>query len=101
MISAIGVPVVTCVPLAVIHEHAGKDLHLIGLAPLAGETRLARAALVEIGLDVGLGQRNAGRAAVHHAADRGAMAFAEGGDAEKMAEGVERHRLCLGPTHTA
>jgi len=78
-----------------IDEHAGEDFHLVRLAPLRGETRLARPPLVEVGLDVGLGQRDAGRAAVDHAPDRDAVAFAEGRDPEKMAEGIERHGVPL------
>ena len=77
----------------VVREHAGEDFHRVGLAPLRGEARLARPPLVEIGLDVGLGQRDARRAAVDHAADRRPVAFAQGRDAEKMAEGVERHGI--------
>src|SRR5215472_7328447 len=74
-----------------IDEHAGENFHLVRLAPLGGEARLARPPLVEIGLDVGLGQRDAGWTTVDHATDRGPVAFAEGRDPEKMAEGVERH----------
>ena len=70
-------------------EHAGEDLDLVGLLPLGGEARLARPPLVEIGLDVGLGQRDARRAAVHHAADRRPVALAKGGDAEEVPESVE------------
>ncbi len=50
-----------------------------------------RPALVEVDLDVLDGQRNARRAAVDHAADRRPVAFAEAGETEQMAEGVERH----------
>ncbi len=71
---------------ALVLEDAGQDLDLIGLLALRGEARLAGPALVEIGLDFGSGQRNVRRAAVDHAADGGAMAFAEGGDAEEMAK---------------
>ncbi len=76
---------------ALVLEHAGEDLHLVGLAALRGEARLAGLAAVELGLDVGGGQRNARRAAVHHAAQRRAMALAEGRDAEQMAERVVGH----------
>ena len=72
-------------------EHAGHDLHRVRLLALGGEARLAWTALVEIGLDVGHLERNARRAAVDHAADRRPVAFAEAGEAEEMAEGVERH----------
>ena len=73
-------------------EHAGQDADLVRLLALRGEARLAGAAAVEPGLDVGLGQRDARRAAVDHAADRRPVAFAPGGDAEQMAEAVMRHR---------
>ncbi len=78
-------------------EHAGEDAHPVGLAALGGEARLAGTAAVEIGLDVGLGERDAGRAAVDHAADRRAVALAERGDAEEMAETVVRHRAPQSP----
>ncbi len=76
-----------------IGEHAGEDLHRVRLAPLRGEARLARPPLVEIGLDVGLAQRNTGRAAIDHAANRRAVALAERRDPKKMAEGIERHSI--------
>jgi hypothetical protein len=74
-----------------IGEHARQDAHLIRLLPLGGVARLARAPLVEIGLDLGLGDGDAGRTAIDHAADRRPVAFAPGGDAEQMAETVVRH----------
>ena len=54
---------------------------------------LAGTALFHPGLDVGLGQCDARRAAIDHAADRRPMAFAKGGDAEQVAECVVRHVL--------
>ena len=81
---------------AIIREHARNDPDAVGLAPLRGEARLARATPIEIALDVGFGKRDAGRAAVDDAADRHAMALAEGGDAEEMTEAVMRHRRRLG-----
>ena len=92
IISAIGVPVVTCSP-EVVGEDAGEDLHRVGFLALGREARLAGPALVEIALDVRLVEGDAGRAAVDDAADRRPVAFAPGRDAEKMAEGVVRHRL--------
>ena len=74
-------------------EHAGEDAHLVGLLALGGVARLAGLPLVEIGLDVGDLELDAGRAAVDHAADRRPVAFAPGGDAEQMAEAVVRHGL--------
>src|SRR5262245_35975558 len=76
-------------------ENAGEDFHLIRLAALRREARLAGPPLVEVGLDVRLGQRDARRATVDHATDRGPMAFAEGRDPEEVAESVERHRVPL------
>ena len=78
---------------ALVREHAGEDAHLVRLAPLRGEARLARAAAVELGLDVGLRQRDQRRAAVDDAAERRPMALAEGGDAEEVAEGVVGHGM--------
>src|SRR5205814_9294122 len=69
----------------------GQDLHRIWFAPLRGEARLAGAAFVEEGLDVGGGERDAGRAAVHNAAERHAMALAERRDAEQVAERIVGH----------
>jgi hypothetical protein len=46
---------------------------------------------VEVGLDVGFGERHPWRAAIDHAADRRAVRFAEGGDGEEGAEGVAGH----------
>ena len=57
-------PVVIC-PGAVVLEHTGEDFHLVGFAPLGGEARRAGLALVEEGLDIGFGYRDAGRAAVN------------------------------------
>src|SRR6185295_10260096 len=76
---------------AVVREGAGEDFHGVRLAPLRGEARLAGTALVEPGLDVGRGQRNARRAAVDHAAERNPVALAERGDAEQVAERIVRH----------
>ena len=70
-------------------EGAGEDLDLVGLLPLGGEAALPRPAGVEPGLDVGLGQRDARRAAVDDAAERRPVALAPGGDAEEVAEAVD------------
>src|SRR5580693_3759670 len=78
-----------------IDEYAGQDSYRVRLLALGGETRLARPALIEIGLDVGLAQRNARRAAVDHAADRRPVALAEGRHPKHMAERIERHRVRL------
>ena len=72
-----------------VHEHAGEDFDRVRLLALRGEARLAGPAAIEIGLNVGLAQRNARRAAVDHAADGRPVAFAEGGDPEQMPERIE------------
>ena len=76
---------------ALVGEHAGENAHRVRLLPLRGEARLPGPPLVEIGLDIRLGERNAGRATVDHAADRCPVAFAEGRDPEQVAECIERH----------
>src|SRR5262245_18398342 len=78
-------------------ENAREDAHLVELFALGGVARLARAPLVEIGLDVGDVELDAGRAAIDHAADRRTEAFAPGGDAEEMAETVVRHGFLMRP----
>src|SRR4029078_4906988 len=65
---------------AFIREYAGEDAHLVRLFALGGVFRLARLALRENILDLRLGDGNAGRAAIDHAADRRPVAFAPGGD---------------------
>src|SRR5439155_13515965 len=69
-------------------ENAGEDFHLVRFAPLRGEARLARTALIEKRLDVGEGERNTRRATIHHAAECDPVALAEGRDTEKMTERV-------------
>ena len=73
-------------------EYAGQDAHRIGLAALAGELRGARAAPLDIGLQVRLAQLQARRAAIHDAAERRAMALPEARHREKPTEGIARHR---------
>jgi hypothetical protein len=80
-----------------VREDAGEDAHRVRLLALGDELALAGPALLQPLLDVGLGERDAGWAAVDHAAQRGPMAFAPGGDAEQMAERIVRHgRACSG-----
>src|SRR5258708_38555986 len=52
----------------VVGHHAGKYLHFVGLAALGGEARLARAAAVEIVLDIGDLERNLRRGPTPHTA---------------------------------
>ncbi len=75
----------------VVGEDAREDFDRVRLLPLGGEAGGSGTALVQIDLDVGLGQRNARRAAVDDAADGRSMAFAPGGDTEHMAESVVGH----------
>ncbi len=70
---------------------AGDDPHLIGFLALGGVARLAGLAPVEPALKVGLAQGNQRGHAVHHAADLRPVAFAPGGEAEGLAEGITRH----------
>jgi hypothetical protein len=50
---------------------------------------LSRPPTIEVALDVFLFERNPRRTAVHHAANRCSMAFAEAGESEKMTESIE------------
>ena len=77
----------------VIDHHAGENFHRVGFLPLRGEARRAGLAAIQIDLDVLDIQRDARRAAIDHAADRNAVALAEGRHAKQMAEGVVGHGL--------
>jgi hypothetical protein len=70
---------------------AGKNFRGVGFAALGDVARGTWLAAVEVMLDVGLGQRHAGRTAVNHAADGGAVRFTEHGDTEQFAECAARH----------
>ena len=74
-----------------VHDEARQDAHLIRLAALRDEPRLSGTTLVEVALDVGEREADAGRTTVDDAAKGGAMALAPGGDAKQMSEGVVRH----------
>ena len=69
----------------------GEDFRSVGFAALGDMARGSGLAAVEIMLDVGLGERHAGGAAVDHATDGGAVRFAEDGDTEQFAECAARH----------
>ena len=75
----------------VILERAGQDTDLVGLLARGDMPARARAAQIQPGLEVVLGQGNAGRAAVDNRADGRSMAFAPGGDPEKVSERIVRH----------
>jgi hypothetical protein len=76
----------------IVGEHAREDAHLVRLATLGGEARLAGTAPIEERLDLVGCQWDAGRAAVNDAADRWSVALAPGGDAKEMAKRVVGHR---------
>ena len=88
-----GVPVVSCSAIRSSWKTPDRIFTVSGSWRWVTNFDWPGAALVQIRLDVGLGQRDARRAAIHHAADRGPMAFAKGGDAKQMAESVVRHVL--------
>ncbi|SUS07599.1 hypothetical protein DF3PB_470010 [uncultured Defluviicoccus sp.] len=69
-------------------EDAGQKLDRIGFLARRGDVALSRPAAVEVGLDLGLGQGQLRRAAIHDDPDRGTVAFAPGGDLKKFAEGI-------------
>jgi hypothetical protein len=71
--------------------HAREDLHRIGLVALGNEFTGAGATPVQIGLDVGLAQGQARRAAVDHAANGRAMGFTKVGDRKKLSKGIAAH----------
>ena len=73
-------------------EHARDDARLVALAALGHVARRPGLAPVEIGLQQRLVDRDARRAAVDHAADRRAVALAEGGHGEGLSPGVARHQ---------
>ena len=77
-------------------EHAGEDLDAVRLAALGGEPGLARLAPVEPMLDLGRLERDAGRHAVDHDADRRPVALAPGREPEQLAEGGACHQAYVG-----
>ncbi len=79
-------------------EHAGENAHRIRLLPLRGEAAGAGLAAVKISLDIRLRSALGAAGSINDAAKGNAVAFPEGGDAEKMAECVVRHvfRFCSG-----
>jgi len=72
-------------------HHARDDLDLIRLLTLRCEALLSRPAPIKIALDVLFGERNEGRTAVNHAADRNPVALAKGRHTEQVAKSVVRH----------
>src|SRR5882672_7169503 len=74
-------------------EDTRQNTHRVGLAPLAGELRQPGAAPLDIRLYICLGQRQPRRTAVHHAAQRRAVAFAKTRHREHSTEGITCHAL--------
>jgi hypothetical protein len=56
-------------------KDSGQDLDGIGLAPLRDMPRRSRLATIELGLNIGLADRQSGRAAIDDAADRRPVRF--------------------------
>ena len=72
-------------------EHAAQNLHRVGFVALGHMAAGARAAPVQVALDVRLGQLHARRAAVNHTPDCRAVGFAKVGDRKKLSKGVSAH----------
>jgi len=70
-------------------EDARHDLDRVRLLPLRRKARLPWPPAVELALDILNTERNPGRTAIYHAADRRSMAFAEAGEPEEMTESIE------------
>ena len=68
--------------------HARQNLNRIGLVALGDVAAGARAAAVQVGLNVGLAKRHAGWAPVNHAANGGSVGFTKVGDGEEGSEGA-------------
>ena len=71
--------------------YAAQNFDRIGLIALGDVAAGARAAAVQVALDVSLIQRHARRAAVNHAANGRAVGFTKIGDCEELSEGVAAH----------
>ena len=81
-------------------EDPAQHLDAVRFAAGSDQVRLARAPAVQIPLDGLQIEGQPGLHAVHHYADSSAMAFAEGDDAERAAEGgrgIEEHSSIVGP----
>ncbi len=76
-------------------EDARQDAHLVGLLALRDVAAPARAPALEIGLDRRLVEREPGRATVDDAAERRAVALAEGRHLESLSVAVTGHRSRL------
>ena len=73
-------------------EDTRENLHLIRLLASRRNLALADSPAIQFTLDILLSQIQPGRAAIHNAADRGAVRLAPGGQAKDLAEGVAWHR---------
>ena len=74
-------------------EDAGENAEKVGLPALRGVAALSRPPPVHPDLEILLGQRHARRTAIDHTADRRAMTFSPGGEAEKPPETIAGHSL--------
>jgi hypothetical protein len=72
----------------IVREHTRCDAHLVRLAPLGRESRLARPAPIEEMLDVPLRQRNLRRTTIYNAANRVAVALSPRRHTQQVSECV-------------
>jgi hypothetical protein len=72
-------------------EHARKDLHIVGLAPLRCVPTAPGRPPLQFGLDLAGLDFQPWRAAVNDAANGRAVAFTEGRDPEQFSNRVMRH----------
>jgi hypothetical protein len=68
--------------------HPGEDFAGVFFLPRCGDFALARSAAIEFKLDFFGGDGQFGRTAINDYADAATVGFAEGDDAEEMAEGA-------------
>ena len=72
----------------IIGENAGQDTHLIRLTSLGHKPGCAGATQIQILLNILSIEPQAGRAAIHDAANCRTMAFTPGGDTKEMSERI-------------
>jgi hypothetical protein len=69
-------------------EQARQNLYLVGLAPLGGMPGFTRFTPIQIMLQVGVGERQARRAAVDDTADSWAVTFSKARNRKEFSETV-------------
>ena len=73
-------------------EHTAKQLHLVGLITTRGELALTRPTPIKLRLDKVYIYIDARRHTIYHASDGWPMAFAKGGEGEKISKCVAHNR---------